>query len=75
MRLGTYPIINQTMAKFLVIDLDKQSFIEDARAIKQIAEELHLHPLFELSKSGNGIHIWFFFEKLVRANSARRLGT
>lgn len=73
-RLGTYPIINQTMAKFLVIDLDKQSFIEDARAIKQIAEELHLHPLFELSKSGNGIHIWFFFEKLVRANSARRLG-
>jgi hypothetical protein len=56
-RLGTYAVINQTMAKFLVLDLDKQSFIDDARAIKIICEELQLTPLFEISKSGNGIHI------------------
>ena len=35
-RLGTYVVVNQTMAKFLVIDLDKASFTQDARAIKQI---------------------------------------
>jgi len=58
-RLGTYAVINQTMAKFLVIDLDKKSFIEDTRAIKQICDELKLTPYIELSKSGNGIHIWF----------------
>ena len=34
-RLGTYVIVNQTMAKFLVIDLDKASFIEDSRAISE----------------------------------------
>lgn len=73
-RLGTYAVINQTMAKFLALDLDKQSFIDDARAIKKICDELHLNPLFEISKSGNGIHIWFFFENLVRASDARKLG-
>lgn len=73
-RLGTYAVINQTMAKFLVLDLDKQSFIDDARAIKIICNELQLTPLFEISKSGNGIHIWFFFETLVRASDARKLG-
>ncbi len=73
-RLGSYAIINQTMAKFLVIDLDKAGFIEDARAIVNVSLELNLKPLIELSKSGNGIHIWFFFETLVLASSARKLG-
>ena len=73
-RLGSYAVINQTMAKFLVIDLDKAGFIEDARAIVNVSKELKLSPLIELSKSGNGIHIWFFFEILVLANSARKLG-
>jgi len=73
-RLGTYAVINQKMAKFLVLDLDKASFIEDARAINQICKELNIIPLMELSKSGNGIHIWFFFEILVSASSARKLG-
>jgi len=73
-RLGTYAVINQTMAKFLVIDLDKASFIEDTRAINQICKELNIVPLIELSKSGKGIHIWFFFDGLVLASSVRKLG-
>jgi len=73
-RLGTYAVVNQTMAKFLVLDLDKASFIEDTRAINKICKELNILPTIELSKSGNGIHIWFFFETLVSASSARKLG-
>lgn len=74
LRLGTYAVINQTMAKFLVFDLDKSTFVEDARAVKRICNELNLSPLFEISKSGKGIHIWFFFETLVGASNARKLG-
>jgi len=73
-RLGTYAVINQTMAKFLVLDLDKANFIEDVRAIVSISQDLKLKPLVEISKSGNGIHIWLFFEGLVSASSARKLG-
>ena len=73
-RLGTYVVVEQSMTKFLVIDLDKKSFIEDTRAIKKVCDELNLNPYIELSKSGNGIHIWFFFEEKVKASDARKLG-
>jgi len=35
---------------------------------------LKLSPLIEISKSGNGIHIWLFFEELERAVNVRKLG-
>src|SRR5574344_706228 len=73
-RLGTYVVVNQTFVKFLVIDLDKASFIEDSRAINKISHNLGLKPLIELSKSGNGIHIWYFFELPIKAKDARKLG-
>ncbi len=73
-RLGTYVVVNQTMAKFFVIDLDKASFIEDARAINKISLSLGLKSLIEVSKSGNGIHIWYFFELAIKAKDARKLG-
>jgi len=73
-RLGTYAVVDQFMARFLVFDLDKKSFVEDARAIHVVSQEFQLTPLFEISKSGNGIHIWYFFEMPVRAVDARRLG-
>jgi len=73
-RLGSYALVSQVMTRFLVIDLDKASFVEDSRAIYKVAIALGLSPLVEISKSGNGIHIWFFFSDLVRAVEARRLG-
>jgi len=74
LRLGSYAIVSQVMTTFLVIDLDKASFIEDAKAIVKVANNLELSPLVEVSKSGNGIHIWFFFTTPVRAVDVRRLG-
>jgi len=73
-RLGSYALVSQVMTKFLVIDLDKTSFIDDSRAIYKVCQVLTLNPLIEISKSGNGIHIWFFFSDEVRALDARRLG-
>lgn len=73
-RLGSYAITSGVMTKFLVIDLDKSSFVKDSRAIYQVAKGLKLDPIIEISKSGNGIHIWFFFDNLVRAGDARKLG-
>lgn len=73
-RLGTYVVVSGSMTKFLVIDLDKASFIEDTRAIKKVCVEMGLHPLYEISKSGNGIHIWFFYENLTKASDARKFG-
>ncbi len=73
-RIGTYAVKNQTMCSFLAIDLDKSSFVADARAIDSVCKTMGIHPYFELSKSGNGIHIWFFFVEDVSARNARILG-
>jgi len=73
-RIGSYAVKNQTMCSFLAIDLDKSSFISDARAIYDVCKTMYITPYFELSKSGNGIHIWFFFVEDVRAIDARILG-
>ncbi len=73
-RMGTYAVKNQSMCSFLAIDLDKSCFTADARAIANICKTMNIIPYFELSKSGNGIHIWFFFTEDVRARNARILG-
>ncbi len=33
-----------------------------------------ISPSYEISKSGNGLHIWFFFSQNIRARDARILG-
>ena len=73
-RMGTYAVKKQSMCSFLAIDLDKSSFVADARAIYEVCKTMDIVSYFELSKSGNGIHIWFFFLEDVRARDARILG-
>ncbi len=73
-RMGTYAVKHQNLCSFLAIDLDKASFINDARAIVKVCIQMNVIPYIELSKSGNGVHIWFFFKADVRARDARVLG-
>ncbi len=73
-RIGTYAVKDQSFCSFLAIDLDKSSFLTDARAINTVCLKMGISPSFEISKSGNGIHIWFFFSVSVRARDARILG-
>lgn len=73
-RIGTYAVKDQSFCSFLAIDLDKSSFLNDARAINTVCLDMGISPSFEISKSGNGLHIWFFFSQNVRARDARLLG-
>ena len=73
-RIGTYAVKDQSFCSFLAIDLDKSSFLSDARAINTVCLKMGVTPSFEISKSGNGIHIWFFFSANVQARDARILG-
>ena len=67
-RLGTYAVVNQTMAKFLVLDLDKASFIQDSRAIHKICKELNIIPTIELSKKE-----LLIFDDILRKRSKSQL--
>lgn len=59
----------------LVADFDGKDWREAACAYRDAARAHGLDPATERSRSGNGAHIWLFFEEAVSARDARRLGT
>jgi hypothetical protein len=59
---------------FLAADFDKTGWREDAGAFAETCRELNLPAAIERSRSGQGGHVWLFFEEAIPAALARRLG-
>ena len=72
---GVYPMLLDETCFFLAIDLDKSSWQDDAAAILEMCRQLEIQALLERSRSGNGGHVWIFFETAIPAFLARRLGS
>lgn len=72
--MGAYPLLRDESCFFLAIDLDKQNWQDDARAVLETCHGFRLPVALERSRSGNGGHLWFFFEKAIPAGLARKLG-
>ena len=61
--IGCYPLLPDDTVKFAAIDLDKESWRSDSASICEVLRELELPVARERSRSGNGAHLWFFFEE------------
>jgi hypothetical protein len=72
---GVYPLIDGDLCWFLACDFDKGSWLLDALAFLEVCNEVGVPACLERSRSGNGAHIWVFFDQPVEAAIARRLGT
>jgi superfamily II DNA or RNA helicase len=72
--IGVYPLLNDDHCYFLAVDFDKQEWREDAGAFMQSCRELDIPAALEISRSGNGAHVWIFFAAPVPAREARLLG-
>lgn len=72
---GVYPLLLDDKCHFLAIDFDDADWREDARAVLQTCNENALPAALEISRSGEGAHLWLFFSKATPARDARRLGT
>ena len=72
--MGVYPMLLDETCFFLAADLDKTHWQEDARAILETCQRMNLPAALERSRSGNGGHIWLFFEEAISAAMARKLG-
>lgn len=71
---GVYPIVDNDKCYFLAIDFDDDKFKNAALAYKEECKKLGIDSIIELSQSGSGAHVWFFFENLTNAKKARMLG-
>ena len=73
--IGIYPILKDDTCLFLAIDFDKQSWQQDVSTFIQTCREMNIPFALERSRSGNGAHIWIFFEVPISASKARKLGS
>jgi len=72
--IGVYPLLTDDSCYFLATDFDEADWREDAKAFMQSCRELGIPAALEISRSGNGAHIWIFFAEPVPAREARQLG-
>lgn len=73
--MGVYPLCLDETCFFLAIDFDKASWQDDALAYLDTCERFKVPAYLERSRSGNGGHVWIFFEGSLPAKTARQLGT
>lgn len=69
--LGIYPLLQNEQCYFAVADFDKADWQTDVRAVRESCARLGLSCAVERSRSGNGAHLWWFFEEPVAAFYAR----
>jgi len=73
--MGVYPMLRDETCHFLAVDFDREGWQQDAGAFLEVCLRLDLPAALERSRSGNGGHVWLFFEEAIPANLARNLGS
>ena len=76
--VGLYAIMRDNNCAFLCADFDdkncKYGYKEDVLAYVGVCREWLIPYAIERSRSGNGAHVWIFFEAPLPASKARRFG-
>ncbi len=73
--IGIYPMLQDETCFVLAVDFDKEGWQADATAFCETCRHLNVPGALERSRSGNGAHVWIFFEQAIAASLARKLGS
>lgn len=72
--IGVYPLLQDDTCYFLAVDFDKKNYKEDVSLFINTCKQFTIPAAIERSRSGNGCHVWFFFDQAIPATLARKFG-
>ncbi len=72
--IGLYPMLPDDSCRLLACDFDGADWRLDAHAYAHAARAAGVPTAVEISRSGEGAHVWMFFTEPVPALDARALG-
>lgn len=72
--VGLYPLLPDNTCHLLAADFDKDGWQDAVKAMSEACRRYNIPHLVEISRSGNGAHLWVFFTDAVSARDARLLG-
>ncbi|MEJ2586451.1 MAG: DEAD/DEAH box helicase family protein [Deltaproteobacteria bacterium] len=71
---GVYPMLPDETCNFMAMDFDQARWQDDVSKVREVCEEFEIPVAVERSQSGNGAHLWIFFENRLSAALARKFG-
>ncbi|MFN3640951.1 MAG: TOTE conflict system archaeo-eukaryotic primase domain-containing protein, partial [Flavobacterium sp.] len=72
-QIGVYPLLQDNTTWFLVADFDKENWENEAKTFLNACQEKDVPAYLERSRSGNGGHVWMFFDKPYPATRSRKI--
>lgn len=73
--IGIYPLLHDNTSWFMVADFDKENWIKESKTFLEFCRKNGVPAYLERSRSGNGGHVWIFFDQPFPAVKSRKIFT
>lgn len=70
---GIYPLLEDNTSFFIATDFDKENWKETILRLYRTCSKYEIPAYIERSRSGNGGHLWVFFEDAFPAEQSRKI--